>query len=200
MPYLLAGLAISPLLLLVPASTDRLALTITHLSALVALGLSLTFAVAPLTTERWYADAGWTLRTRQLAGAISLVVIVTGVVGLVTLASSAALRMQPSLQFLQLLSALDIAWAAGAAAIGGYRLWSRRGGRIAGIAVGIACVASIWNYLRIVGFTGDGGWLLDGGELMRLVIPADMVAALFAGTVLVLGSRRQETVQASSQL
>ena len=67
---------------------------------------------------------------------------------------------------------------------------SRRTTLMAGLAVGVACVASIWNYLRVVGFAGDGGWLLDGGELMRLVIPFDMVAAFVAGTVLFVGTRR----------
>ena len=121
---------------------------------------------------------------------MSLVVIITGTVGLVTLASSAALRLQPSLQFLQLLSALDIAWAAGAVVVGGYRLWSPPVARIAGLVVGVACVISIWNYLRLVGFTADGGWLLDGGQLLRLVIPFDMIVGAAAGAVLFLGTRR----------
>jgi len=89
-----------------------------------------------------------------------------------------------------LLSALDIAWAAGAVVVGGHRLWSRRAIVGAGLFVGIACVSSIWNYLRVVGFAADGGWLLDGGELMRLVIPFDMVAAIVAGTVLFIGTRK----------
>jgi hypothetical protein len=60
----------------------------------------------------------------------------------------------------------------------------------AGLLVGVACVFSIWNYLRVVGFATDGGWLLDGGELMRLVLPFDMVAAIVAGSVLFLGTRK----------
>ena len=145
-------------------------------------------AVAPLLERNWL---DWPENRKRLAGGIALVVIVTGVVGLVTLASSAALRLQPSLQFLQLLSALDIAWAAGAVLIGGYRLWSRRTARVAGLTVGVSCVLSIWNYLRVVGFTADGGWLLDGGQLMRLVLPFDMLAAAIASGVLFAGARRQ---------
>lgn len=189
-PFLAAGIGVSPLLLAVPGRSDRLVTTIAHLSVLVALSLALAFALAPLAEASWFEDLSWKPASRRLAGGIALVVIVTGVTGLVTLASSAALRLQPSLQFLQLLSALDIAWAAGAAAIGGHLLWSPRGGRFAGGAIGVACVLSIWNYLRVVGFTPDGGWLLDGADLLRLVIPADMAAAAFAGTVLVLGARR----------
>lgn len=190
-PYLATGLLLSPLLLLVPANANRFTVSVVHLSALVLLGLALAMAVAPLLERNWFDGLDWPENRKRLAGGIALVVIVTGVVGLVTLASSAALRLQPSLQFLQLLSALDIAWAAGAVLIGGYRLWSRRTARVAGLTVGVACVLSIWNYLRVVGFTADGGWLLDGGQLMRLVLPFDMLAAAIASGVLFAGARRQ---------
>lgn len=189
-PYLVGGLVVSPLLLLVPADVDRLFLSVTHLSLLVAVGLALAVAMAPLLAEDWFIDRSWRAANRRLAGGIALVVIVTGVIGLITLASSAALRLQPSLQFLQLLSSLDISWAAGAVVIGGWRLWSPRPATFGGAIVGVVCVLSIWNYLRVVGFTDDGGWLLDGGELMRLVIPLDMAAAVFAGFVLLAGARR----------
>ena len=67
-------------------------------------------------------------------------VLVTGVVALVTLASSAALRFPPSMQFLQLLSAVDIAWAATALVVGADRAWGRTvaiiGGTILGALVG----------------------------------------------------------------
>jgi hypothetical protein len=97
---------------------------------------------------------------------------------------------------------MDIAWASAAAFGGSYRLWSLRGAVVAGVAVGVGCIVSIWNYLRVVGFAPDGGWLVDGAELMRLVIPFDMLAAVVAGVLLVRGSRRpisHATEQASSQ-
>jgi hypothetical protein len=131
---------------------------------------------------------------------VSLVVVVTGVVGLVTLASSAALRYQPSLQFLQLLSALDIAWVV-AAVIIGIRLGWGRAGLVAGGVVGAFCVWSIWNYLRVVGLAPDGGWELRGDELMRLVLPFDMAAAVVAIGLVGEGLRRaQRTAHASDQL
>lgn len=188
-PYLVVGLVAAPLLLAVPLAWSRLFVTVAHLSIVVVFGLALTMRLSPLVESDWFRDLSWSAASLRLAGSIALVVIVTGVVALVTLASSAALRLQPSLQFLQMLSALDIAWAAGAVVVGGRRLWSGRSAAIAGIAVGVVCVLSIWNYLRIVGFTEDGGWLLDGGELMRLVIPLDMAVAVVAGTVLYLGAR-----------
>jgi hypothetical protein len=189
-PYLAGGLVVTPILLLVPVGKDTFLVSVAHLSLLVALGIALAAALAPLVDEEWFTGLSWGPAGRRLAGGIALVVIATGVVGLVTLASSAALRLQPSLQFLQLLSALDIAWAAGAVVVGGQRLWSRRTMVGAGLLVGVACVFSIWNYLRVVGFAADGGWLLDGGELMRLVLPFDMVAAIVAGSVLFLGTRK----------
>jgi hypothetical protein len=135
---------------------------------------------------------------------VSLVVVVTGLIGLVTLATSAALRLEPSLQFLQLLSALDIAWAGAAVMIGAYRLWGRGAALVGGGVLGVFCVWSIWNYLHIVGFTDAGGWLVEGGQVMRLVLPFDMMAAGVAVTLLVVGSGRaepasQRTAQASDQ-
>lgn len=189
-PYLLVPLLVSPLLLLVATDSSRFVVSNTHLSAVVALALVLAMVLAPRVREDWFQERRWAPHLRRLAGGAALVVVVTGVVALVTLASSAALRLQPSLQFLQLLSALDIAWATAAVVIGGHLLWSRAAAAVGGLVVAVACVFSIWNYLRVVGFTDDGGWLLDGGELMKLVIPFDMAAAAAAITVLVLGSRR----------
>lgn len=190
-PFLIGGLVAAPILLLVPSGLDPLFLSTVHLSALVAFGLALAVVVAPLAWAEWFPARGWPQWRRRLAGQVVLVVVVTGTVALVTLASSAALRMQPSLQFLQLLSALDIAWAAGAVIVGGHLLWSRRTAGLAGLAVGVACVLSIWNYLRVAGFTVDGGWLVDGGELMRLVIPADTAAAVAAIATLVAAARKR---------
>lgn len=189
-PYLIVPLAVAPLLLLVPAGSSRFLVSNTHLSGVVALALLLAMDLAPRVREDWFRHREWAPHLRRLAGGAALVVIVTGVVALVTLASSAALRLQPSLQFLQLLSALDIAWVTAAVVVGGHMLWSRAAAGTAGLVVAVACVFSIWNYLRVVGFTEDGGWLLDGGELMKLVIPFDMAAAVAALAVLLLGTRR----------
>ena len=108
------------------------------------------------------------------------VFMVTGSVALVTLASSAALRFQPSTQFLQLLSALDIAWAAATVMIAAYWLWGRRAALIGGIAVGVVCIAAIARYLDAVGFTPRGRWRLDGGALWTYVLPYDMAVAAIA--------------------
>ena len=187
--YLFGGLLAALPLLLVPSSVDRQSLFLVHLSFLVLLGLVLSIRLGPLVHESWYSTATWADPTRRLVGGVTLVVIVTGVIGLVTLATSAALRFQPSLQFLQLLSALDIAWAGAAIVFGVWRRWGKRSAIAGGIGLGVACVASIWNYLRVVGLAPDGGWALDGGELMRLVLPADTVAAVVAITLLWIGMR-----------
>jgi hypothetical protein len=191
-------------LLLVPASWDLFTKFVIQLAGLVLLGLIVTARLLGFTTWSWYRFTGWSGRVRRLAGDVSLVVVVTGLVGLVTLATSAALRLQPSLQFLQLLSALDIAWAGAAIMIGAFRLWGGRAALVGGGLLGVFCVWSIWNYLRIVGFTDAGGWLVEGGQVMRLVLPFDMVAAVVAIALLVVGSGRakpavQRTVQASDQ-
>jgi len=186
--YLGAGVVAALPLLLVPANTERIPLFLLHLGGVVLLGIVLAIRLGPLVHEPWYAGS-WSDPTRRLAGGITLVVIVTGVVGLVTLVTSAALRFQPSLQFLQLLSALDIAWAGAAVMFGVWRRWGRTAAIGGGALLGAVCVASIWNYLRVVGLGADGGWALDGGELMRLVLPADTLAAVVAITLLWTGMR-----------
>lgn len=187
--YLPAGLVLALPLLLVPSSWDRFTVFVVHLCALVLFGLVMTARLTPLAGDGWFIDRGWSARKRVVGSGVAIVVMVTGVVGLVTLASSAALRYAPSLQFLQLLSALDIAWSVAALTIGAWRAWGRTAAYAAGFMLAVACVLSIWNYLRVVGFGADGGWRVDGGELLRLVIPADVVAAVVAIVVFVYGTR-----------
>jgi hypothetical protein len=198
--WLVAGLVAALPLLAVPTSDHLFAVTTIHLSMLVALGLAVAWALTPLADDTWFAGTRLSVEWRLQVSAAGVVALATGVVGLVTLASSAALRLQPSLQFLQLLSALDIAWA-GAAIVVGLRRWHGRGAAAGGgLALGVVCVWSIWRYLDQVGFTADGGWQVDGGRLMALVIPYDMAAATVAVAVLVVGTRRaHRTAQPSPQ-
>jgi hypothetical protein len=203
-PYLVGGLLVALPLLLVPGSWDVFATFVIQLAGLVLLGLVVAAQLLSFTTASWYRFTGWSERAKRLAGDVSLVVVVTGLIGLVTLATSAALRLEPSLQFLQLLSALDIAWAGAAIMIGAYRLWGRGAATVGGGLLGVFCVWSIWNYLRIGGFTAAGGWLVEGDQVMRLVLPFDMMAAAVAIALLVIGSGRagppsHRTVQASDQ-
>lgn len=197
LPYLVgaliaAGIAVLPMGLLAD-DLDQIPVFLIHLAALVLYGLFLSIELAPLVQADWYPSQPWSAPTRRLAGGITLVIIVTGVIGLVTLATSPVMRFQPSLQFLQLLSALDIAWAGAAIVFGVWRRWGRRAAITGGALLGSACVASIWNYLRIVGLRPDGGWALDGGELMRLVLPADTVAAVVAIALLWVGMRGERS-------
>lgn len=192
LPWLGAGLASALPLLAVPTGRPLLVST-AHLAAVVGLGLAAALALAPLADEPgWFASLG--AFPRAVAAAATVIVVVTGMVGLVTLATGAALRLDPSLQFLQLLGALDIAWAAAAIVIGARRGWGRVTALAGGTVLGIVCVWSIWNYLRTVGFTAQGGWVVDAGELMRLVLPFDAAAALLAAGVLVAGTRRAHPI------
>lgn len=188
--WLLGGILAAVPLLLIPVPVDPMGIVIGHLVALVILGLALTARLLTLVdSPRWYGDLR--PRLRMFATAASVTVIVTGVVGLVTLATSAALRLAPSLQFLQLLSALDIAWSVTALVIGVYWLRGRGPALVAGTILGVVCVWSIWRYLDRVGFGSDGGWIVDGDALRTLVIPFDTAAAVMAVGLVLLAIRRR---------
>ncbi len=159
--------------------------TTVHLSVIVVAATALSMRLHRHLLQPFFLG----LSRPWLASAAALVALVTGFAALVTLASSAALRYDPSLQFLQLLSALDIAWAAAAFGYGMRRITgSARIGIASALMMDAVCVFSIWNYLRIVGFGPGGAWLVDGSELLRWVLPFDVVAALMALVVLWVAS------------
>ena len=199
--WLVFGLLASLPLLLIDAGDDPTVVFLVHLSVLVAFGLGLTIAMLPLSGADWFAGSGWEAGTRLTASGIGVVVLVTGAVGLVTLASSAALRYDPSTQFLQLLSALDIAWVTAAVVIGGQRASSRTTGIVGGIAMGIVCVWSIWYYLDAVAFGPKGEWVVSASDLATRVLPFDTAAAIVAIGVFAFGtySASQAMEQPSAQ-
>ena len=188
--WLAPALAACLALLAVPQPTNPLGLVIAQLAAVVAFGIALAVSVSRLAPDdEWFAGSGWSATTRRLAGASTLVALTTGAVGLLTLASSAALRLEPSLQFLQLLSALDIAWAGAAVVVGASLKWGAGAAWAGGGLLGVLCVLTLWRYLDNVGFTPEGGWLVSGSDLFRYVIPFDMAAAVVAVVVLVAGAQ-----------
>jgi hypothetical protein len=174
-------------------------IVIVHLAALVVLGLLATLRLAPFAGKNWFLGQPWSPFWRGASSGISIVFLVTGMVGLVTLASSAALGYPPSMQFLQLLSALDIAWAGAALAIGAYRAWGLGAAASFGTILGIVCIWSIWRYLDAVGFGPAGEWIVDEAALARYVLPFDVVAAAVGIGFFVFGTRRQAMEQASPQ-
>jgi len=168
-----------------------------HLIVLQVAALLLAAELAPLLNRPWFPAVS----RHWLASAASLIAIITGFAALLTLATSAAARYEPSLQFLQLLSSLDIAWVTAALFYGAWKLWGRLTAWVLGSLIIVACVASIAVYLNVVGFTESGGWLVDGTRMMTIVIPADMVAAVVALSVLLSAgwNADQATEQRSPQ-
>lgn len=200
-PWLIGGLVASLPLLLVTPGDEPLWWFIGQLVILVAFSFGLTTSLLPLGDEPWFVEASWSDGWRSIASGAGLVALVTGTTALVTLASSAALGFDPSLQFLQLLSALDIAWAGAALMVGVYRAATRSWSLVSGAVLGIVCVWSIWNYLSNVGFGPAGSWIASGPDLMRYVIPFDVMAAFVAVVAFLVGVRSQlrETEQPSAQ-
>ena len=188
--WVMLGLLASVPLLLIDVGTDPMAILMVHLGILVTFVLAVTVVLLPFTGPDWFDGSGWSASRRLAGSGIGVIVLATGVVGLVTLASSAALRFDPSIQFLQLLSALDIGWVVAAFVVGGRRLWSLPAAIAAGAAVGAVCVWSIWNYLGAVGFGPNGEWIVSGENLMTRVLPYDMAAAVIAVTLFAAGTRK----------
>lgn len=187
--WLLPVLLVSPALLFVPTPHGQTGWILLHLGTVVTFGLILAMRLAVGLGTPWFE--GLRPSRSLMASAASIVALVTGAVALVTLASSAALRLAPSMQFLQLLSALDIAWAAGATAVGVGLAASRIGGWLAGGFVVAVCLGSVAAYLINVGYEPDGGWLVDASGMWRYILPYDMAAAVMALTALGLGVRRR---------
>jgi hypothetical protein len=199
--WLIAGLVASVPLLFVDIGDDPTVAFLVHLGVLVAFGVALSTALLPESGSDWFAGSAWPEWTRFMASGIGIVVLTTGVVGLVTLASSAALRYDPSTQFLQLLSALDIAWVTAAVVLGAHRAWSRSAGIAGGIVMGIVCVWSIWYYLEAAAFGPKGQWVVSGSDLASRVIPFDAAAAIIAVGLFTFGTYRvsRATAQPSPQ-
>ena len=189
-PWLVGGLAASLPLLLLPPLADRRWEAMIHLSLLVLFLFALTWRLGSSGDRPWFYGREWSEDRRRLATAIALIVIVTGVTALVTIASSAALQYQPSLQFLQLLSALDIAWVVAGTTLAGRALWGNVPAFAAGLMMSIICVLSIGLYLADVGLSADQSWVVDGSKMVTLVLPFDVAAAVITIGLTVIASRR----------
>lgn len=169
-----------------PRGDGLLGYVLTHLAVLQIATFVFVVEMAPLTDSPWFRQ----FKRAWLASSASLVAAAVGFSALLTLATSAAARYDVSLQFLQLLSSLDIAWVVATLYLGSRKLWGRHIGLIlASILIG-ACVLSIAIYLNTVGFTSEGGWLIDGAQMLRIVIPSDTVAAVVALSVVLVASHR----------
>lgn len=193
---LMWGIPLSVVTFLVPApgpDDGLLIYNLVHLTVLQIATFWLVLELAPLTDQPWFVPT----KRAWLASAASLIAAVVGFSALLTLATTATGRYAPSLQFLQLLSSLDIAWVVAAIYIGARELWGSRIGLILGSLTLLACVGSITLYLQTVGFTETGGWLVDVDAMFRIVISADTVAALLSLTILFTAARSvQRTEQA----
>ncbi len=188
---LLWGIPLAVITLIFPApSPDAGLLTysLVHLGVLQLAALVFAAEITRSLDRPWFSG----IRRPWLASSASLVALVTGFAALLTLATSAAARYDVSLQFLQLLSSLDIAWVTAALFYGARRLAGPVVAWMAATALVVACIGSIAAYLVVVGFTPEGGWQVSSGDLMTIVLPADMTAAIISVTVLLIASRKAD--------
>ncbi len=191
-PFLVDGLGVAVLGLLVPTSLSLPWRFTIQLGLLSALALFLAYRLLAHVSSLWFAGAGLRAPWQALGTALGYVVLVTGSVGLVCLASSAALRYQPTTQFLQLLSSLDIAWATSTVMVAVHWLWKRRIlTLLAGAGVVVVCVWVIVRYIDKGAFGPRGAWRLRAGELWEYVLVYDVVVAALAIGLLVVAVRRR---------
>lgn len=181
--WTMVGAAAAIPTLVVPQPADPLLTVVIQLSLVVVFAISLAFHLAPFVDEPWFAGFEVGRRARMALTWAVVVFAVTGAAGATMLATSAALRYDPSLQFLQLVAGSGMAGCAAAVVLGSrHRIGSRTalGGAVVVLIVG---VGSLWRYLDAVGFTAAGGWIVDASKLARLVLPYDaavVIAALVA--------------------
>lgn len=197
-PFLIDAIGVAALGLLVPNDNWLRGRFLVQLGLLSLFAVFLTFRLLGYLDTIWFDRKAMRhplrFQRRVLATGLSTIVIVTGTVGLATLASSAALRYQPSTQFLQLLSALDIAWAVATVMVAAYWLWGRRYAVAGGLAVVAVCLWAIWRYLDNVGFGPNGGWRLRAAPLWEYVLIYDMAIAVIAIGLLWLAIRRRSAL------
>ena len=186
--WALPALVVSLVGLAVPGEWNLEAVFLTHLSLLAiwSLGLGRNLVHSVSTHGLWFSHLAAPKARR--ATAVGLVAAVSFATMLVTLASSAALRYDPSTQFLQLLSAFDIAWVVTGLIIGLSFRVGRGKWMAAGVAMTVMCVFSIYLYVDAVGFGPNGEWLVRASEMLRLVIPFDVAAAVMTTAAILWGS------------
>lgn len=197
--WTLPALALSLAGLLVPQSWNLEARFLVHLAvlALWGFGLATKLVTTVMATGLWFSNLS-ARRSRQ-ATALGVLAFATFAMVLVALASSAALRYDPSTQFLQLISAADIAWVVTGLMIGLSFRTNRMPWLAAGLAMTVVCVWSIYRYVDVVGFGAEGQWLVDAGEMLRLVIPFDVMAAAITIGAILWGSADYAIEQPSAQ-
>jgi hypothetical protein len=184
------GAAAALPLLVVPEPGDPTTTLMIHLAALSGFGVALAFHLAPLADGEWFVGTGSGPIVRRGAAAGLLVAAAVVSTGVVAVATAAALRFDASVQFLQMLAAVGITAVAGSAGLGVRRLAGR--GAAATVAMGTAalCIWSLWRYLDLVGFGADGGWVVDGAQIRRTMLPVFLGSGFGALVVFVVAVGR----------
>lgn len=193
--WVMPALAFSIVGLAIPATwpTTTVFLGQLALLALWGLGLSANLAAGLGASDNlWFASMSGPVR--RMSTAIGLVALSTFGTILVALASSAALRFHPSTQFLQLISAADIAWVVAGVMMGLAMRTPPKTWLAAGVMIALICAWSLYRYLAEVGFGPEGEWIVRSEELWRLVIPFDIAAAVIAVASIWFGSRSPEVM------
>ncbi len=172
-----------------------LAYFLAHLAMTMLAALWFVARAARHLDDPWFPHS----RRRWLASALSLLVLAAGLGAILGTVTAGFARYAPSLQHLLTLSALVIAGIVSALYLGGRRHWGTFPALIIGLAAILSGVGALAAYLNRVGFTPDGGWVLDGDALRQLVAPTTAVATLVAWVILWTASRRGGSRRAMRQ-
>jgi hypothetical protein len=188
-----AGMAAAvPLLVIPQPGTGPRLPALVHLGLLGAFAIGLAFHLAPVADRPWLTGTTIGEAARWAGAGLVVAAMVAASASGVAVATGAALRFDPSLQYLQVLATLHLSVTASLVVLGARR---RFGGAIAAVGAAAMVAAGLWTewrYLGAVGFTPAGGWVVDGSEMRVIVLPflAGSAAAAAAAFAAGAGSRR----------
>lgn len=177
--------------LVVPAPQDPRLTALVHMTLLGLCAMALVFHLAPLTDEPWFGGGNLGLVGRRAAGWLAVTAMVIASAATVAAATAAALRYDPSMQYLIVVGAAFAALPGALAALGTRRRFGPgAAAAAAGVIAGVV-VWSLWRYLDRVGVGVDGAWVVDGARFGTLVVPFLAAAWVAAAMLFTAGTRHR---------
>ena len=177
------GAAAAIPVLVLPQPDDPLFTAVVQLAIIAVYAVAMTLHLAALGDAPWFDGLAIGGRARRGLTWVMLVADVAGASAVTALATSAALRYQPSVQLLQLVSVIVVGVVVSASALGTRRRWGGAPALAMAAVLGAVLVWVMWRHLDTVGSTASGGWRVDGSVVRETVVPYVAGAVVVAGAL-----------------